>query len=98
MLIRRESSCFSNLRWRVDIAKPIAYECFIKQLQKIGYAEKSHPLFPKIIEMTHNSGHAVLFVPATNRIQIKLNLDSCENTRIESAQDIARQINTQLCC
>jgi len=96
MLVRRESSCFNNLRWRVEIDKPIAFEYFISQLQENGYTEKTHPLFPKIVEMVHCLGHSIVFVSATNRIQIKLDLDSDEDTRIKSAHEIASQLNSQL--
>ena len=95
-ILQKENSCFNHLRWRINIQRKISFEEFIAQLTQINYHEKVHPLFPKIIEMQHNSGHRIIFVPKTNRIQLKLSVDSVEKQRIEQAKQIAQTILTQL--
>jgi hypothetical protein len=90
--LRKETSCFNNLRWRVYIDNDVSLEYFIKQLSSIGYCEKNHPLFPKIVEMKHETGHGIIFVPKTNRIQIKLDIESDEDSRIQNAKDIALKL------
>ena len=96
MSIKKENSCFNNLRWRVFIDNKIKTEDFIQILTSIGYTENVHPLYPKIIEMVYSDNHRIIFVPETNRIQIKLDIESIEKTRIETAKNIALKLCSKL--
>jgi hypothetical protein len=97
MRIQKENSCFNNLRWRIFLEQPRTVTQFIEGLSQIGYKEKQHALFPKIVEMVHiDNGHHLIFVAATNRLQLKLDIDSPEGDRPLQAKTYAEKIVLQL--
>lgn len=91
-IITKETSCFNNLRWQIFLATKISFEQFVDLLIKIDYTEINHPLFPKVIELKHKNGHRIIFIPKTNRIQLKLDIDSNENNRTINAFKIAKKL------
>lgn len=96
VIITKETSCFNNLRWRIFLETKIPFEQFVDSMIEIGYTEINHPLFPKVIEIKHRTGHHIIFIPKTNRIQLKLDIDSNQDNRVINAFKIAKSVTDAL--
>lgn len=69
MTLRRDPSCLKDLVWRVELPG-VDLEALAGRLMDAGWVERSR--IPALRDLHDPDGHAVLFVPRTGRIQIRL--------------------------
>ena len=70
LAIRPANSCLRRLAWDCDFAEPPALPELCSALLAAGFVDDSRADFLR--ELRHQSGHSVLVVPRTGRVQLRL--------------------------
>ena len=87
--LRRERSCISDLLWRCELPEEVNLEEVRRELHRCGCVQRgaSSPL-PLWVFFTAQ-GHRILLVPATRRLQLRLNYELPKPERSNAARELA---------
>ncbi len=89
--VRIEPGCIKGLKWRGDVpCDRSSIELMLRYLRSLGFHETS-PDFAqgRFLSFASPAGHDVLLVPATGRIQIRLDRLTPESDRALVAKEVA---------
>lgn len=86
-MIEREGGCLEGLQWRLVDPPPLREA--VARLLRLGFRRFD---CSGLIVLYAPEGHKVLLVPATGRVQIRLDVETPPERRAEVAQVLARWI------
>ncbi len=88
--VERDHACFRGLAWRATIAAGAGAEVQAALAATMTDVTRD----PRLIAMRTDDGHHVIVVPATGRVQLRLDLGSDPRSRPAIALDLARRVLT----
>jgi hypothetical protein len=93
---RLEPGCIQGLKWGAQLTlDPLETAAWVAQLCRHGYRSSSQRV-PGLISMDHPEGHQLLFVPASGRLQIRLDLATDRDARSECAARVWEELRQAL--
>jgi hypothetical protein len=88
--IRPANSCLRRLAWDCELSqRPAALELYAA-LRSAGYVDDSRADW--LYELRHGSGHSVLIVPRTGRVQLRLHYLTPAPERATAARALAQHV------
>lgn len=93
---RLEPGCVQGLKWGAQLTlDPAETAAWVAQLCRRGYRVSSQRV-PGLISMSHPEGHQLLFVPASGRLQIRLDLATDRDARRQCADRVWEELQQAL--
>lgn len=88
--LRRDFCCRKNMLWATSLEKGISEEAFARELERQGFvrAVGASPIAGLSVFDHGNSGHRVVFVARTGRIQIRLDPLTSHEDRTHAAEQL----------
>ena len=88
--LRRDFCCRKNMLWATSLEKGIPEEAFVRALEQQGFvrAVGASPIAGLSVFDHGNSGHRVVFVARTGRIQIRLDPLTSHEDRTHAAEQL----------
>lgn len=88
--LRRDFCCRKNMLWATSLEKGISEEAFARALERHGFvrAAGASPIAGLSLFEHGNSGHRVVYVARTGRIQIRLDPLTSHEDRTHAAEQL----------
>ena len=88
--LRRDVCCRKNMLWATSLDKSVSSEAFAQALERIGFvrAQGASPIAGLSVFDHGGSGHRVIHVARTGRIQIRLDPLTSHEDRARAAEQI----------
>lgn len=88
-MLTRDQGCRRDLLWRLELRGADLGE-LAKELLRIGWRDRS--LAPEVRDLESPEGHAVVLVPRTGRVQLRVFYLTPHSDRNEAARNLQRQV------
>ena len=88
--LERERACLPDLHWRVALPSGLEPGALIERLRQLGADDRSPNRLVRLFCLP--SGHRVVLVPKTGRIQLRLCTTSVVAERVGLAQALAQSL------
>lgn len=92
MSLEPERSCIKDLLWRYALPANVALDAFIEQLEVSGWVVMINPVIP-LVSLTHSTGHRLLIVRTTRRVQLRVHYSIERGERERCAHGFAQRFD-----
>ncbi len=91
--IAPDFSCFQGLKWRLELDLPgIQFPKLANALGKLGFQSCYPVLFPSVLGYRDDSGHELVMVPRSGRVQLRVHYTVPRKLRKRVAEEIAGRV------
>jgi hypothetical protein len=89
-VLRRDVCCRKNMLWATSLDKSVSHEAFARALEQVGFvrAAGASPIAGLSVFDHGDTGHRVIYVARTGRIQIRLDPLTSHEDRARAAEQI----------
>lgn len=82
-MLSRDPSCVRDMLWRIRFAAPVDLTCLGRALVSRGWQDRSR--LPLLLDLHAPEGHALVLVPRTGRVQLRLHYLTSQDRRPDEA-------------
>lgn len=94
--LHKDVACRKNLLWGTELDHSVSAEHFIEALELRGFTI-GHGAIPGLAILDHESGHRVVFIARTGRIQLRLDALTTHEQRIPAAEQLYETVRLAAC-
>ncbi len=88
--LTREHGCLGNFQWRCRLSGTVNAQALARALANRGYARRTCLPFLQVLRLP--SGHEIVIVPATGRVQLRVGYLTPETQRTAAALDLFQDL------